>query len=81
MTVLSRSASPSDLEAAGALNNARKRVYRWFLQDGNRPDRDGIRTEEFINYFAQDYVSQHHGAIEFDSEPGRTCFTVLLPLP
>ncbi|MBI5626311.1 MAG: PAS domain-containing protein [Nitrosomonadales bacterium] len=30
---------------------------------------------------AQDYVSQHHGAIEFESEPGRTCFTVLLPLP
>lgn len=30
---------------------------------------------------AQDFVSQHHGAIEFDSEPGRTCFTVLLPLP
>ena len=30
---------------------------------------------------AQDYVNQHHGAIEFDSEPGRTCFTVLLPLP
>ncbi len=30
---------------------------------------------------AQDYVNQHHGAIEFDSEPGRTCFTVMLPLP
>lgn len=30
---------------------------------------------------AQDFVSQHHGSIEFDSEPGRTCFTVLLPLP
>jgi len=29
---------------------------------------------------AQDYISQHRGAIEFDSEPGRTCFTVLLPL-
>jgi two-component system nitrogen regulation sensor histidine kinase GlnL len=30
---------------------------------------------------AQDYVSQHHGIIEFDSEPGRTRFTVLLPIP
>ncbi len=30
---------------------------------------------------AQDYVSQHHGSIEFESEPGRTCFTVTLPLP
>ena len=30
---------------------------------------------------AQDFVSQHHGIIEFDSEPGRTCFTVLLPVP
>jgi two-component system nitrogen regulation sensor histidine kinase GlnL len=30
---------------------------------------------------AQDFVSQHHGAIEFDSEPGRTCFSVMLPLP
>ncbi|HEY8887185.1 MAG TPA: nitrogen regulation protein NR(II) [Gallionella sp.] len=30
---------------------------------------------------AQDFISQHHGIIEFDSEPGRTCFTVLLPIP
>ena len=30
---------------------------------------------------AQDFVSQHHGTIEFDSEPGRTCFSVMLPLP
>lgn len=29
---------------------------------------------------AQDFISQHHGSIEFDSEPGRTCFTVILPL-
>jgi two-component system nitrogen regulation sensor histidine kinase GlnL len=30
---------------------------------------------------AQDFVSQHRGTIEFDSEPGCTCFTVMLPLP
>jgi two-component system nitrogen regulation sensor histidine kinase GlnL len=30
---------------------------------------------------AQDIINQHHGIIEFDSEPGRTCFTVLLPIP
>ncbi len=29
---------------------------------------------------AQDYVSQHHGSIEFESEPGRTCFNIMLPL-
>jgi two-component system nitrogen regulation sensor histidine kinase GlnL len=29
---------------------------------------------------AQDYVQQHGGIIEADSEPGRTCFTILLPL-
>ena len=29
---------------------------------------------------AQDFVSPHHGSIEFESEPGRTCFSVQLPL-
>ncbi len=29
---------------------------------------------------AQDFVSQHRGTIEFESEPGRTIFTVMLPL-
>ncbi|MDP1679589.1 MAG: ATP-binding protein, partial [Candidatus Nitrotoga sp.] len=29
---------------------------------------------------AQDFVSQHEGSIAFDSEPGRTCFSVMLPL-
>ena len=29
---------------------------------------------------AQDFVNQHHGGIEFESEPGKTCFTVLIPL-
>ena len=29
---------------------------------------------------AQSFVSQHHGLIEFESVPGRTRFTILLPL-
>ena len=29
---------------------------------------------------AQSFISQHHGLIEFDSRPGRTRFTLLLPL-
>lgn len=29
---------------------------------------------------AQTYVEQHHGAVECDSQPGRTCFRIVLPL-
>ena len=29
---------------------------------------------------AQNFISQHQGVIELQSEPGRTCFTILLPL-
>ena len=29
---------------------------------------------------AQTFVQHHHGAIEVESEPGRTCFHILLPL-
>ncbi|BBE49641.1 Nitrogen regulation protein NR(II) [Ferriphaselus amnicola] len=40
-----------------------------------RPDGHGLGLT-----LAQDFVSQHQGNIEVESEPGRTCFTVLLPL-
>jgi two-component system nitrogen regulation sensor histidine kinase GlnL len=30
---------------------------------------------------AQTFVQQHHGTIECDSEPGRTDFKILIPLP
>jgi two-component system nitrogen regulation sensor histidine kinase GlnL len=30
---------------------------------------------------AQNFVQQHQGTIEFDSVPGRTDFTILIPLP
>ena len=29
---------------------------------------------------AQSFVAQHHGLIEFESVPGRTRFTILLPV-
>ncbi|MFO1321919.1 MAG: nitrogen regulation protein NR(II) [Burkholderiales bacterium] len=29
---------------------------------------------------AQTFVNQHHGLIEVESQPGRTCFTLLLPI-
>ena len=30
---------------------------------------------------AQTFVQQHQGMIEFDSEPGRTIFCIVIPLP
>jgi two-component system nitrogen regulation sensor histidine kinase GlnL len=29
---------------------------------------------------SQTFVQYHHGTIECDSKPGRTCFTIMLPL-
>ena len=29
---------------------------------------------------AQNFIAQHHGVVELESEPGRTCFTIILPL-
>ncbi len=38
-------------------------IARRYLQDGNIPDKDSIRTEEFINYFKQDYPEPKPGEI------------------
>ena len=29
---------------------------------------------------AQTFITQHHGMIDCESAPGRTCFTILLPI-
>jgi two-component system nitrogen regulation sensor histidine kinase GlnL len=29
---------------------------------------------------AQTFITQHHGMIECDSQPGHTCFTIMLPI-
>lgn len=40
-----------------------------------RPEGSGLGLS-----FAQSIVHQHHGLIEFDSEPGHTRFTIIIPL-
>jgi len=40
-----------------------------------RPEGTGLGLS-----FAQSIVHQHHGLIEFTSEPGRTVFTIIIPL-
>jgi two-component system nitrogen regulation sensor histidine kinase GlnL len=40
-----------------------------------RPEGSGLGLT-----LAQTFVTQHHGMIECESVPGRTCFTILLPL-
>ena len=37
-------------------------------------------NQVWTNSRAQDLVSRHDGLIEFDSRPGQTIFTILLPL-
>lgn len=38
-------------------------IARRFITDGNMPDKDSIRTEEFINYFDQDYSEVDGGEV------------------
>lgn len=46
-------------------------VTRRFLEDGNMPDRDSVRLEEFVNSFDYDYESpgDHAFAIHIDGSP------------
>ena len=38
-------------------------IARRFITDGNMPDKDSVRTEEFINYFDQDYPEPDNGEL------------------
>ena len=46
-------------------------VARRFIRDGNMPDPDSVRTEEFINYFKHDYAPPTEGvfAIHLEGAP------------
>ena len=48
-------------------------VARRFVQDGNLPDPDSVRVEEFINYFDQAYEPPAEGAfaISLEGSPSR----------
>ncbi|RME82610.1 MAG: DUF3520 domain-containing protein [Caldilineae bacterium] len=43
-------------------------VARRFLRDGNLPDPDSVRVEEFVNYFKQDYPQPDDGAFAIHLE-------------
>ena len=57
----------------GIPDDIRDRIF--FPLVSGREDGNGLGLT-----LAQTFVSQHHGTIELDSEPGRTCFTLLLPI-
>ena len=57
----------------GIAEDIRERVF-YPLVSG-RDDGSGLGLT-----LAQNFISQHHGTITFESEPGNTCFTILLPV-
>ena len=57
----------------GVSEEIRDRIF--FPLVSGREDGSGLGLT-----LAQTFVSQHHGSIELESEPGRTCFSVLLPI-
>ncbi|MXY43735.1 MAG: DUF3520 domain-containing protein [Dehalococcoidia bacterium] len=50
-------------------------VARRFVLDGNRPDPDSVRVEEFVNYFDQDYPQPRRGAFGIQIDGARSPFT------
>ena len=50
-------------------------VARRFVLDGNRPDPDSVRVEEFVNYFDQEYPQPYEGAFAIHVDGARSPFT------
>ena len=50
-------------------------VARRFVLDGNRPDPDSVRVEEFVNYFDQGYRQPRSGAFAIQIDGSRSPFT------
>ena len=50
-------------------------VARRFVLDGNRPDPDSVRVEEFVNYFDQEYPQPRKGAFAIHVDGAHSPFT------
>ncbi len=50
-------------------------VARRFVLDGNTPDPDSVRVEEFVNYFDQEYPQPNEGAFAIHVDGARSPFT------
>ena len=50
-------------------------VARRFVLDGNRPDPDSVRVEEFVNYFDQEYPQPRRDAFGIHVDGARSPFT------
>ncbi len=48
------------------VDNASYVIARRYLNDGNLPNKDSVRTEEFLNYFDYDYTPPKKGAFNVD---------------
>lgn len=57
----------------GIAENIRDKIFYPLVSGGERGTGLGLT-------FAQTFVNQHQGTIECESRPGRTCFTLLLPI-
>jgi Ca-activated chloride channel family protein len=55
-------------------------VTRRFLQDGNLPDRDSVRLEEFVNSFDYGYAAPSDNAFAVHVDGGPTPFTAVRSL-
>lgn len=49
-------------------------VARRYLSDGNLPDKDSVRTEEFLNYFKRNYAQPSEGAFAIHLEAAPSPF-------
>ncbi len=56
------------------VDTASHTVARAYIQDGNLPPKDAVRTEEFINYFEQEYSPPLRDAFSINVDGAQSPF-------